>query len=360
MFKQIEIKNFRGIKELKVENLKKFNVFVGDNGSGKTSILDAVYISINPNNPDLPRRTNEFRKIDEISERSWKALFNNFDSDNNISINSLLTENKKRNIQIEAMFEFQKEEYLKSLGKVSKTSSDSKMKKNIIGLNIKFDVNGKKYESGINQQEQRMPDGVSLFRLLPRADEKYNELLTGTYANSSTIRDQSNMVEALNNVLNLKKESEVVEFLRNFKESVSGIQFDNNKKINIIDDDFDERVLLNTYGDGLVRGLNYYLAALNNNNIILIDEIENGLHWSKQMVVFEYLYKISEEFKDVQFFMTSHSYDVVKSLYETAEEFDFMSDVNICRVESANGRSRIEYFNGDDLKYFSENKLELR
>ena len=360
MFKKIEINFFRGIKELKVENLKKFNVFVGDNGSGKTSILDAVYISINPNNPNLPCKTNTFRNIDEISERFWKSLFYNFDSSDNISINSLLTENKKRNIQIEPIFEFQKEEYLKSLGKTPKTSFDSKMKKNIIGLDIKFNVNGKKYESGINQQEQKMPDGVSLFRLLPRADEKYNELLTGVYANSSTIRDQNNMIEALNNTLNLKKENEIVGFLKNFKESISGIQFDNNKRINIIDDDFDERVLLNTYGDGLVRGLNYYLAALNNNNIILIDEIENGLHWSKQMVVFEYLYKISEEFKNVQFFMTSHSYDAVKFLYKTAKEFDFMDDVNICRVESVDGKSRIEYFNENDLKYFSDNKIELR
>lgn len=360
MFKKIEIKNFRGIKELKVENLKKFNVFVGDNGSGKTSILDAVYISINPNNPDLSRKTNTFRNIDEASERFWKSLFYSFDSNNNISINCLSTENGKRNLQIKPMFEFQKEEYLKSFGKVSKTSSDSKMKKNIIGLNINFNVNGKKYKSGISQQEQKMPDGGVLFRLLPKANEEYNELLTGVYANSSTIRDQNNMTEALNNIINLKKQKEVVKFLRNFEKSISDIQFDSSRRINIFDDDFDESVLLNTYGDGLVRGLSYYLSALNNNNIILIDEVENGLHWSKQMVVFEYLYKISEEFKDVQFFMTSHSYDTVKSLYKTAKEFGFMEDVNICRVESVDGKSRIEYFNENDLKYFSDNKLELR
>ena len=67
-----------------------------------------------------------------------------------------------------------------------------------------------------------------------------------------------------------------------------------------------------------------------------------------------------KEFEDIQFFMTSHSYDTVKSLYETAEEFDFMDDVNICRVESADVKSRIEYFNEDDLKYFLDNELELR
>ena len=356
MFKKIEIKNFRGIKELKVENLKKFNVFVGDNGSGKTSILDAAYISINPNNPDLSPKTNMFRNIDEISERFWKSLFYNFGSDSNISINSLLTKNEKRKLQIKPMFKFQEKEYVKSLGKIS---SDSKIKKDIVGLNISFDVSEKKYKSKINQQEQKMSDGGVFFRLLPRADERYSELLTGVCLNGSTVQNQNDMSKDLNNVLKMKKKGEVIEFLKNFKRSISDIYL-GGERINIIDDDFDESVLLNTYGDGLVRGLRYYLAALNNNNIILIDEVENGLHWSKQMVVFEYLYKISEEFKNVQFFMTSHSYDTVKSLYKTAKEFDFMDDVNICRVESADGKSRIEYFNENDLKYFSDNKIELR
>ena len=359
MFSQVEIKNFRGIKELKVENLKKFNVFVGDNGSGKTSILDAVYIAINPNNPDLSRKTNLFRNIDEDQEkleRFWKLFFYNFDLSNNISINCLLTKNEKRNLQIKPIFEFQKEEYLKSLGKIS---SDSKMKKNITGLNINFDINGKKYESEINQKEQKMTTGEIEFRPLPRADEKYNELLTGVYLNSSTVQNQINMYGRLNNIIELKKKNKVIKFLRNFKGSISDISFDG-RRINIIDDDFDKSVPLNIYGDGLTRGLSYYLAALDNNKIILIDEIENGLHWSKQMVIFKYLYEISKEFKDIQFFMTSHSYDAVKSLYKTAKEFDFMNDVNICRVESVNSKSRIEYFNEDDLKYFLDNELELR
>lgn len=347
MFKKIEIKNFRGIKELKVENLKKFNVFVGDNGSGKTSILDAVYISINPNNPNLSPKTSVFRGISEVSEkleRFWKSLFYNFNSNSNISINCLLAGNEKRNLQIKPMFEFQEGEYLKSPDKIS---SDSKMKKNILGLNVDFDINGEKFKSEARQKEQI------------RTDEKYKELLTGVYLNSFTIRDQNDMSKNLSDALEMKKKNKVIEFLKSFKESINDIYL-SGERINILDDDFDESVLLNTYGDGLVRGLNYYLAALNNNNIILIDEIENGLHWSKQMVVFEYLYKISEEFKDVQFFMTSHSYDTVKSLYKIAKEFNFMDDVNICRVESVDSKSRIEYFNEDDLKYFSENKIELR
>lgn len=41
-FKNIEIKNFRGIDHLAIDDLSRVNVFLGQNGSGKTSILEAI------------------------------------------------------------------------------------------------------------------------------------------------------------------------------------------------------------------------------------------------------------------------------------------------------------------------------
>ncbi len=44
--KEIELTNFRGIKKQKIELLSNINVFVGVNGSGKSTILDAIAISL--------------------------------------------------------------------------------------------------------------------------------------------------------------------------------------------------------------------------------------------------------------------------------------------------------------------------
>lgn len=41
-FKNIEIKNFRGIDHLAIDDFSRVNVFLGQNGSGKTSILEAI------------------------------------------------------------------------------------------------------------------------------------------------------------------------------------------------------------------------------------------------------------------------------------------------------------------------------
>ena len=48
MIKHVTIKNFKGINSLKITP-KKFNIIVGGNNTGKTSILEAISICMNPN-----------------------------------------------------------------------------------------------------------------------------------------------------------------------------------------------------------------------------------------------------------------------------------------------------------------------
>lgn len=47
MIEKISIKNFRGIREIEF-NASKFNLFIGDNGTSKTSILEAIHYAITP------------------------------------------------------------------------------------------------------------------------------------------------------------------------------------------------------------------------------------------------------------------------------------------------------------------------
>ena len=46
MIEKIRIKNYRGIKSLEINNLKKYNFFIGNNGSSKTTSLEAIFSAI--------------------------------------------------------------------------------------------------------------------------------------------------------------------------------------------------------------------------------------------------------------------------------------------------------------------------
>lgn len=50
-FKDITIKNFRGVDLLEINGFAKINLFVGANNVGKTSILDALFMLSGLTNP---------------------------------------------------------------------------------------------------------------------------------------------------------------------------------------------------------------------------------------------------------------------------------------------------------------------
>lgn len=49
MIKKLNIKNFRGLKSIENIECDKFNIFIGDNGTSKTTILEAINHIFSPN-----------------------------------------------------------------------------------------------------------------------------------------------------------------------------------------------------------------------------------------------------------------------------------------------------------------------
>lgn len=69
-FKNIDIKNFRGIEHLEIEDFSRINVLLGHNNSGKSTVLEALMLQTGMSNPDLPQQLNSIRNVN---------LFSNFD-----------------------------------------------------------------------------------------------------------------------------------------------------------------------------------------------------------------------------------------------------------------------------------------
>ena len=60
-FKNINIKNFRGIEHLEVDDFSRVNVFLGQNNAGKSSVLECLLLLMGMSNPDLPQNVNSIR-----------------------------------------------------------------------------------------------------------------------------------------------------------------------------------------------------------------------------------------------------------------------------------------------------------
>ena len=96
--KNLKINNFRGLKNLEIDNLKRVNIFVGNNNTGKTSILEAIQIFLNPTEYTLylisvgreRYKSSPFSGLSFIESMSWLFYFkgseNNFFEIDNLYI----------------------------------------------------------------------------------------------------------------------------------------------------------------------------------------------------------------------------------------------------------------------------------
>ncbi|ETR65737.1 MAG: ATPase [Candidatus Magnetoglobus multicellularis str. Araruama] len=115
------------------------------------------------------------------------------------------------------------------------------------------------------------------------------------------------------------------------------------------------------FGEAMTRVVQFILSMINHNNsILLIDEIETGIHYTNQLELWKMLFKLSMEF-NIQLFATTHSYEMIKSFSEALSEgssdvgayFEITEDIRTNQIVAVKRTV-------DILKYELDQKMELR
>ena len=99
-----------------------------------------------------------------------------------------------------------------------------------------------------------------------------------------------------------------------------------------------EPLSLQSFGEGILRLFEILLSLVNaKNGILLIDELENGLHYKIHPQVWDLIFRLSEKL-NVQIFATTHSWDCIRGFKAAwREDLDagtfFRLDVKVDKVK---------------------------
>ncbi|MCT7952364.1 AAA family ATPase [Ancylothrix sp. C2] len=326
MLESFQIHNFRVFQQLEVRKLGRVNLIVGKNNSGKSTFLEAVQLYASNASSTVLVEIVESRQETWVSE----ALSHSQNFIGN-AVRHLFFGHKLPKIGEEGI----------SLGEIS---SNRKLELGIAAYQNTNDDEGR-------VKKIRIPDGnfdedlsnVEIFMvakegkktrrifLLDRDITKFrqNSIL---YEKPGSETKYTWQIVATNNMPNRKLaalwdltsltdlESEVISALGLIDERVSGVAFVEDASRRAIDNriplvkmkGIDEPLPLKSMGDGMTRLFHIILALVNaKNGILLIDEFENGLHWSVQPKVWDIVFQLSERL-NVQVFATTHSRDCIK------------------------------------------------
>ena len=122
--------------------------------------------------------------------------------------------------------------------------------------------------------------------------------------------------------------------------------------------DFNRPVPLRSFGDGMARIFAVILSLVNaRDGILLIDEFENGLHYTAQLDVWRMIFRLARDL-DVQVFATTHSWDAVESFAEAANESP--EDGALLRLTRRGGDIIPTVFDEEDLAIAAYERIEVR
>lgn len=113
-------------------------------------------------------------------------------------------------------------------------------------------------------------------------------------------------------------------------------------------------------GDGINRILTIILALVNSENgYLLIDEFENGLHYSVQADLWEIVFFLAERL-NIQVFATTHSEDCISGFEQVLNEALTTASGHLIRLDRIDGEIRQTSFDPEEMKLAGEKDIELR
>ena len=153
----------------------------------------------------------------------------------------------------------------------------------------------------------------------------------------------------------------VTERLKNFDSRITTLEILNNVPYVGLEG-IDQLLAVNMQGDGLRRYLNIVAASANPmNNILLVDEIENGLHYSAYKKLWEAIFALATT-SNKQVFVTTHSKETLNSLNEMLEEHaDYQQEMRLYTLARTLNKGHQAYkYTYEGLSGACENDVELR
>jgi len=331
-FDSIFIKKYKIFNEFKIAKLNRINIFAGFNNTGKTTLLEAIYLLTKQNNIgaffELVKLKNKLSKLNTSYLNSY------FQDVIEISGNFNKIETKIKFEKFEATNIDKKDDYISSYKLIS---------------TIEDDIN-----SNIIHTFESSP----LIRYVDKIEILCNSLFKSPY-----FYNQEEIINTHSKNVELKKFDLVVEFItKHIDKNIQDINLTEKNDIKrfLVDSkSFPKKsVDITSYGEGLQRIFEIALSfAYCKNGVLLIDELETAIHYSLLVDFTKFIQELAREF-NVQVFITSHSKECIDAFVKNRV---YNEDINFyTMVRDLNDKIQTITYDGESLLDELEQDLEVR
>jgi AAA15 family ATPase/GTPase len=335
-FTNITIEEYKLFRGFKLGSLNRINILVGTNNSGKTTLLESIYLLCNQN--DIGSLFSLTKSRSKLLKMDPNYLESSIDKQIKISGEFF---DCKISVEIDKYEDAEVEKYDDYVTSVS--------------------LRGR-----INDEESITKIHTYEFNPMKR---EYNQIkhICNSFFSSPYMYDIEKLVSIYNKSLNSKTDEEfaydkVIRFIQKVDPTIKRIFYtENNGEKKFVVDSFkfnEGAVDLTSYGEGIFRVFELALSfASCRNGVLLIDEFETAIHYSLLKDFTRFVQELSIEF-NVQVFLSTHSKECVDAFVKNGYRNE---DISAYLIYNAGDSIDVKQIDGEELKYLIDSiNLDIR
>jgi energy-coupling factor transporter ATP-binding protein EcfA2 len=305
MVNSLNIHNFRCFREASLGSLRQFNIIVGDNGSGKTSLLEAIFLlaSASPGGWFKLRfwrglsQTIKLTGTRSSYESIFRDLFHNFNSDAGTSISMVDSNSGRRSLNIS--YSGRRTYKLPSGGRVDNVYL-------IEPIVFHWRLKDRSFKTKVVVSPK---DGTLQI-------EGEREVYPAWFS-SPAIPEGQNAAYMFSEMSQQNKSGPLVSLLCSVFPQVKAVTLESvagELVVCVQMDHLNEKLPIGSVSAGISKFFSIVVAiASNHDGVLLIDEFEEGFYYDHIPVLLEKICSFCEEC-NVQFFASTHSYEFLQRM----------------------------------------------
>jgi len=371
MIKKIKIDKFRGFKNYTIDNIGQINLLVGRNNCGKTSILEAIRLLKSKGSSHnifyvLMRRGEQIQYETERSRRTEADLCRLFYGYNFVPESTF------------SIIGYDNHKIENLLVSINEIPYESELFDQLPDFEGHYQLNVT-WTQGNKQTKKEFPispNGGLSFDYIRRTGLKSKHNETGftniEFVPTASLSPQK-IISLFDEIVLSPDENLVLEALRIIEPDITRLasiggtdrrpiwSSEEHARGGILVkiEKWEQRIPIGSLGDGIWRMLCLILSLIGaKDGILLIDEIDTGLHHTAMSKMWKLICKTAQEL-NVQIFATTHSSDCWKSLAENATNSEFNN--NTIRIHRIDKQKNIpETFTNQEMDIALNREIEVR
>jgi len=358
-FAAVSIKNFRCFKNFSMDSLERINLIGGMNNIGKTTLLEALFLLLGTTNGSSILKINNFRGVDRfegtsasIREALWNHLFYDFNNQDTITIATELGIGGQIGISLKQISGIPITLPTSGSPRSKTTTDSSEVSAQALQLQYK-DLTGKTH-----RVELRV-DSTGVFIPSPVKEPLFQGIIHPARHRPSQLELATRYGEYELNMA--ENHYDLIEPLNVIEPRLKRISTIAGASGPILYGDIGlKRILpLAVMGDGLVNLASFLLSiSTASGGVVLIDEIENGLHYSSLVKVWRAIAEAARTY-DTQVFATTHSWECIKAAHEAFQSTSIY-DFRYHRLQQKDDIIEAKTIDQEQLQTIIESGWEIR